>query len=157
MKQYDIDGEKYLIIINVTEFTNLPNREGTENDMSKIQNIFAEIYNVQLLGVLQGFVSKNDAKIKIKDLSDELKSMDPKLLVMIFMSHGKQYDMIHFSDSAIYLLKLIEPLLMNEKLASIPKLLLVQLCRGEDLNGTAIVDSAQSSKKYNLQEMIYIY
>ena len=151
MAKYDIDGEKYLIIINVTEFQNHKDRDGTESDMSRIRETFI-YFNFQILGELTGYVTKKAAKSQMEDWSKKLTSKDPKFLVMVFMSHGKDEKML-FSDSAINLMKLIQPLLMNDKLSSIPKLLLVQLCRGKYMNETAIVDSAQSSKKANSQEL----
>ena len=65
--KYDIEGEKYLIIVNLTEFRDHADREGTENDMSRIHETLTGIYDFQVLGEITGYVSIQDAKTKIKD------------------------------------------------------------------------------------------
>ena len=156
---YDLDGEKYIFIINVTEFTNTSlNRRGTEGDISTIKETFVEFFGFKAIRQpLTGLVTLETAKAEISRIARELKNKNPKLLAMVFMSHGGENDMMQFSDNrSIKLTKLILPLLEIPNLATIPKLKIVQFCRGDDLIETAFVDSRNTynelSSKVNLQE-----
>ena len=111
---YDLNGEKYLFIINVTEFNTISlNRRGTEADVSTIEETFVEFFGFKaIIKPLTGFISLETAKSEIACIARELQRKNPKLLVMVFMSHGGENDMMQFSDNkSIKLTKLILPLL----------------------------------------------
>ena len=59
---------------------------------------------------------------------------------------------IQFTDGFIKLNKLLEPVLSESRLASIPKLVIGQFCRGNDMNHNAILDAAQLTAVVNSQE-----
>ena len=72
----------------------------------------------------------------------------------------KIYFRIQFSDRKIQFIKLIEPLLSKPKLATIPKLVLTQFCRGDDMMWSAYLDRDESrttdqlSTNVNPQELM---
>ena len=63
---------------------------------------------------------------------------------------------IEFSDgSEIQMMKLLEPILLEEKFKSIPKMVITQFCRGQSMQSTAFADSSDLAKEVNGQEFFF--
>ena len=119
---------------------------------------------------LQGEVTKNRAKLGMINYVKQLVSMMPKFIAIFIMSHGKKNNWqfqsndhintqtltfrIQFTDAFIQLDKLLEPLLAEQKLASIPILIGGHFCRGNEMNWTATLDATCLTSKVNAQEKI---
>ena len=60
---------------------------------------------------------------------------------------------IKFSDgSEIQMMNLLQPILLEEKFKSIPKMVITQFCRGQSMHSTAFADSSDLAKDVNGQE-----
>ena len=66
----------------------------------------------------------------------------------------KIYFRIQFSDRKIQFKKLLEPLITKPELVAIPKLVLAQFCRGDDLMWSAYLDKNQSSNTVKLSNTV---
>ena len=62
----------------------------------------------------------------------------------------KIYFRIQFSDRKIQFIKLLEPLISKPELAAIPKLVLAQFCRGNDMMWGAYLDRDEQSTNVQL-------
>ena len=53
------------------------------------------------------------------------------------------------------MMKLLEPILLEEKFKSIPKMVITQFCRGQSMQSTTIADSSDLAKEVNGQEFFF--
>ena len=146
---YDIEGERDLLIVNISKFVYEHDRYGSEEDVDLLRFEFQKRDFELFSNSLNGHVSYQDFQ---RLLDSYLKSKrKPKLFAIAIMSHGVENDYIEFSDGELRsIYQILKPIFIDEKLSGVPKLIIGQFCRGTSLISTGLnvaVDSVNDSPK----------
>ena len=129
-------------IFNFKEFDQRPDltREGTDIDAANLKNTFD--YYLRIPATIHQNMTKKAVFDRLEEFTNDPQTEDPEIgiAVLVFLSHGEinGSNTITTSDNRIiYVETEILPLFTAEKcpaLAFIPKLFIIQACRGEKLN-----------------------
>ena len=129
---YDIDGDRDLIIINISQYEKMSQYHKSEEDMKLLIKAFNNRKFKIFEPVLTGFVSEQDVRRKFETY---LRSNGkPKLFSVVLLAKGADPDSVEFSNgdsSSIY--DIIDPLVNSNKLSNVPKIVIVQICKNSSL------------------------
>ena len=125
---YDLSGDKDLIIINVSKYTNGKPRTGSEKDVERLENAF-DSRDFNIARKLIGEVYYNPVKAALKSYVKS--DAKPSFLAIAIMAHGDEEDRVMFTDGYRESVnKILEPIFKSPKFLGVPKLILCQFCRG---------------------------
>ena len=134
---YDINGDRDIIIINISDYDDGKGqpRYGSQNDTKLLEKTFSK-RNFSLFKQLDGRVLINDVNNTFDAYLNSNRM--PKIITVAVMAHGSENDNLHFSNGvAVPISKIMERLLNSPKLAGVPKLFICQFCRGTSMISTS--------------------
>jgi len=138
---YDIDNKKgdsikRLLAISIGEFRSesLAPLPSAAVDRERVVRTFSKL-KFRPTQEKAGVLTKSDGRKLIMKFREKFAEdkVNTKCLVIYLKSHGglhhTQGTMIHFSDEAIGLWDLLDPLLQLEQLEGVPKMIIFEACR----------------------------
>lgn len=126
---YDLNGDRDFMYFNITEYKdNKLNRIGSKQD-GKILEKTLKKKNFQLRGYLDGIISEKGITDKLNSYVNKISKAkrDVKVLVIAFMAHGAQGDLIVFSnEKTCKYISLLQPIFECGSLQGVPKVIINQ-------------------------------
>ena len=149
LETYDIDGDRDLLMINISKYDSSQERIGSDKDIKSLKAAFMRRKFQLFREALDGEVKKCD----VQDLIDSYiqSHRKPKLFAIVVMAHGGEHDRVQFTNGYMLSInKLLEPLFNSEKLYNVPKIIVCQFCRGVSLITTSFqLDSADKTQSHS--------
>ena len=142
--EYDLNGDRDFLNFNITEYVDEKlNRIGSKEDGKILEKTLFK-KGFKLRAFRDGQMGKQTIVDKLKQYVKDLKKdkRDVKILIIAFMAHGGDEDVIVFSDKRTCRYKsLLKPIFECEQLRGVPKVIINQFCRGEFNMNTAYMDN----------------
>ena len=142
--EYDLNGDRDFLNFNITEYVDEKlNRIGSKEDGKILEKTLFK-KGFKLRAFRDGQMGKQTIVDKLKQYVKDLKKdkRDVKILIIAFMAHGGDEDVIVFSDKRTCRYKsLLKPIFECEQLRGVPKIIINQFCRGEFNMNTAYMDN----------------
>ena len=129
-------------IFNFKKFVNRPDwtREGTDSDALNLKNTFD---NLRIQTIIHQDLKKHQVLDRLHQLTNDPQQVESQIYVCVFLSHGEisGSNTITTHDNKIIDID-TEVLPLLTALSKMPKIFIIQACRGKTLN-VAIEDSAK--------------
>ncbi|XP_059059408.1 caspase-1-like [Achroia grisella] len=141
---YDMSGDKHLLIFNhyayqsTVYFRNKKpsTRKGTFGDVERLNNVFKSL-NFKVASYTDLYYSNIKENINAFIANDH---SNTSCICVVFLTHGNCNGELYAADRP-FSPKIVMSLFENVKLATIPKLFIIQACRGEDVDAGTYVST----------------